>query len=91
MGAQQLLDWLFREYWQKQVKQTRLSISKFKSRTAPPLITSLLSAGVLLPHHTQALDLEQSSIMAARLLSGYKTVALRAQEESPNALSRACR
>lgn len=46
---------------------------------------------LLRPTAAQALDLEQSFLLAVRLLGDYKTVALRAQAESPNALSRACR
>ncbi len=56
MGAQHLLDWLFRGYWEK-----------------------------------QAQDLEQAAAAATGLLSSYQAVALEAQQESPNALSRACR
>ena len=37
------------------------------------------------------MDLAQSFAAAQRLLSGYRSVACKAQEESPNALSRACK
>lgn len=123
MGAQQLLDWLFREYWQKQV-------CSYQALVLPHLCTHIYTqtpAAVLAHIHTrqqllmrracvgahacrqrsidrfpathrhgmawptQARDLEQSSLMAARLLGEYKAVALGAQAESPNALSRACR
>jgi len=56
MGAQHLLDWLYRGYWEK-----------------------------------QAQDLESAAAAATHLLTSYKNVALGAQEESPNALCRACR
>lgn len=39
----------------------------------------------------QAMDLAQSFAAAQRLLSGYRSVACKAQEESPNALFRACK
>lgn len=56
MGAQHLLDWLYRGYWEK-----------------------------------QAHDLESAAAAATYILVSYKNVALAAQEESPNALCRACR
>jgi len=56
MGAQHLLDWLYKGYWEK-----------------------------------QAQDLESAAAAATHLLASYRDVTLAAQEESPNALCRACK
>lgn len=83
LGAQQLLDWLYREYWQRQVC------------VVWPLPWPPCDASIFRSLHSilalQAGDLESAARAAAQLVGSYRAVALKVQADCPSALHRACR